>query len=129
MIIIQRGSSVSESTVCGLGAYVISDADSHGIGTRGPFEAHRSLISDEWDRVMSNSIDLLTDGAPRNPNMVTITELCVERMEACTAGLSGDIYTVVFPNCNFGVWAFSGTQLLPVRDWIDFDILHLHYPY
>ena len=46
MIITLRISSVSESAVCERVAYVISDADSHGIGTWGPFEAHKSLMSD-----------------------------------------------------------------------------------
>ena len=49
---------------------------------------------------MSHRIDSLTDGASRNPNMVLITELCVNWMEACTAGLSMYMYTNVFLNCN-----------------------------
>ena len=89
IVIILRGSSVSESTVYRCGAYVISGSDSHGIGTWGPFVAHRSLISDEWDRVMSNRIDSLTDASSRNANLVTITELYVNWTESCTAGLSG----------------------------------------
>ena len=88
MIIILRGSAVSESIACRRRAYVISDADSHGIGTRGQFEAQRILIYDEWDPVMPNRIYPLTDGVSRNPNAVIITELCVNRTEVCTAGLS-----------------------------------------
>ena len=106
MIIILRGGSVSESTVCGSGASVISAANSYGIGMQGPFEAHRSLISDEWDGVMSKRIDSLTDGAPKNPNVMTTTEVCVYRTEAFSARLSGYIFTGFFPNCNFSVWAF-----------------------
>ena len=43
----------------------------------------------------------------RNLNLVTIADLCVNRTEACTAGLSGYIYTVVLPKCDSGVWDFS----------------------
>ena len=56
---------------------------------------------------MCNRIDSLTDGASQNPNVATIAELCVNRTEACAAGLSGYIHTAVFPNCDFGVWDFS----------------------
>ena len=100
MIIILQGSSVSESTVCGRGAYAISDADSRGIGTQG-------LPSDQWHRVMPNRIDSLTDGDSRNLNAVTIAELCVNRTEACTTKLSGYIYTGFFFNCDLGVRVFS----------------------
>ena len=92
IIIILYGSSISEFTVCGRGAYVVFDAESHGIGTLVPFEAHRGLISNEWDRLILNRINSLTNGASRNPNVVTITDLCVNRTEACTARLLGYIH-------------------------------------
>ena len=57
---------------------------------------------------MSNRIESLTGGVfARNLNLVTIAELCANRTEAYTAGLSWYKHTAGFPNCDFGVWAFS----------------------
>ena len=38
--------------------------------------------------------------------MVTIAELCLNRIESYTAGLSRYKYSIVVVDCNSGVWAF-----------------------
>ena len=62
---------------------------------------------------MPNRIDSLTDGDSKNLNVMTISELYVNRTGACTDGFLGCIYTAVFPNCNFGVWACSLCGSIP----------------
>ena len=70
-------------------------------GTQGPFEAHKSQISDWWDRFMPNIIDSWTNRSAGDLNVVTIAELCANRTVANTTGLSGYLYTAGFPNRNW----------------------------
>ena len=55
---------------------------------------------------MLNRTDSLTHGDCGNQDMVTIAELCLNRIESYTAGLSGYKYSTVAMDCNSGVWAF-----------------------
>ena len=59
-----------------------------------------------WGLVMLNRTDSLTHGDCGNQGMVTIAELCLNRIESYTAGLSGYKYSTVAVDCNSGVWAF-----------------------
>ena len=55
---------------------------------------------------MLNRTDSLTHRDCGNRDMVTIAELCLNRIESYTAGLSGYKYSTVAVDCNSGVWAF-----------------------
>ena len=55
---------------------------------------------------MLNRTDSLTHRDCGNQDVVTIAELCLNRIESYTAGLSGYKYSTVAVDCNSGVWAF-----------------------
>ena len=55
---------------------------------------------------MLNRTDSLTHRDCGNHDMVTIAELCLNRIESYTTGLSGYKYSTVAVDCNSGVWAF-----------------------
>ena len=55
---------------------------------------------------MLNRTDSLTHRDCGNQDMVTIAELCLNRIESYTAGLSGYEYSTVAVDFNSGVWAF-----------------------
>ena len=55
---------------------------------------------------MLNRTDSLTQKDCGNQDVVTIAELCLNRIESYTAGLSGYKYSTVAVDCNSGVWAF-----------------------
>ena len=55
---------------------------------------------------MLNRIDSLTRRHCGNLDMATIAELCLNRIESYTAGLSGYKYSTFAVDCNSGVWAF-----------------------
>ena len=55
---------------------------------------------------MLNMTDSLTHRDCENQDMVTIAELCLNRIESYTAGLSGYKYSTVAVDCDSGVWAF-----------------------
>ena len=55
---------------------------------------------------MLNRTDSLTHGDCGNQDMVTIAELCLNRIESYTTGLSGYKYSAVVVDCNSDVWAF-----------------------
>ena len=52
---------------------------------------------------MLNRTDSLTHGDCGNQDMVTIAELCLNRIESYTTGLSGYKYSTVAVDCNSGV--------------------------
>ena len=52
---------------------------------------------------MLNRTDSLTHRDCGNQDMVTIAELCLNRIESYTAGLSGCKYSTVAVVCNSGV--------------------------
>ena len=52
---------------------------------------------------MLNRTDSLTHRDCGNQDMVTIAELCLNRIESYTAGLSGYKYSTVAMVCNSGV--------------------------
>ena len=45
--------------------------------------------------------------------MVTVAELCLNRIESYTARLSGYKYSIVAVDCNSGVWAFLLRSFCP----------------
>ena len=55
---------------------------------------------------MLNRTAPLTHRDCGNQDVVTIAELCLNRIESYTAGLSGYKYSTVAVDCNSGVWAF-----------------------
>ena len=55
---------------------------------------------------MLNRTDSLTHRDCGNQDVVTISELCLNRIESYTAELSGYKYSSVAVDCNSGVWAF-----------------------
>ena len=55
---------------------------------------------------MLNRANSLTHRDCGNQDMVTIAELCLNRIESYTAGFSGYKYSTVAVDCNSGVWAF-----------------------
>ena len=55
---------------------------------------------------MLNRTDSLTHKDCGNQDVVTIAELCLNRIESYTFGLSGYKYSTVLVDCNSGVWAF-----------------------
>ena len=55
---------------------------------------------------MLNRTDSLTHRDCGNQDMVTIAELCLNRIKSYTAGLSGYKYSTVAVDCNSSVWAF-----------------------
>ena len=59
-----------------------------------------------WGLVMLNRTDSLTHKDCGDQDMVTIAELCVNRIESYTTGLSGYKYSTVVVDCNFGVQTF-----------------------
>ena len=55
---------------------------------------------------MLNRTDSLAHKDCGNQDVVTIAELCLNRIQSYTAGLSGYKYSTVVVDCNCGVWAF-----------------------
>ena len=55
---------------------------------------------------MLNKTDSLTHRDCGNQNVVTIPELCLNRIESYTTGLSGYKCSTVGMDCNSGVWTF-----------------------
>ena len=55
---------------------------------------------------MLSRTDSLTHGDCGNQDMVTISELCLNRIESYTTGLSGYKYSTVAVDYKSGVWAF-----------------------
>ena len=55
---------------------------------------------------MLKRTDSLTYRDCGNQDVVTISELCLNRIEPYTAGLSGYKYSEVVVDCNSGVWDF-----------------------
>ena len=55
---------------------------------------------------MLNRTDSLTHRDSGNQDVVTIAELCLNRIESYTAGFLGYKYSTVAVDCNSGVWTF-----------------------
>ena len=62
---------------------------------------------------MLNRTDSLTHRDCGNQDVVTIVELCLNRIESYTAGLSRYKYSTVAVDCNSGVWAFLLRDFCP----------------